>query len=104
MKISLIAALLISTSAFAASVRITSFNYIRSGEALAELCGTVTDSTSTPAFVRVQVDHTSNRPATYNTLTDETGRFCVAVVTYRGTAAASVMNQNAPITTALISE
>ena len=104
MKFFALSALLISSSAFAASVKITSFNYVRSGEALAELCGTVTDSATTPAFVRVQIDHTSNRPATYNTLTDDAGRFCVAVVTFRGTAEARVMNQTAPVVQALIAE
>ncbi len=104
MKFLALSALLVSASAFATSVRITSFNYVRSGEALAELCGTVTDATATPSFVRVQVDHTSNRPATYNTLTDDVGRFCVAVVTFRGTAEARVMNQNAPVVEALIAQ
>lgn len=104
MKYLMITALMISSSAFATSVRITSFNFIRSGEALAELCGTVSDATTNPSFVRVLVDHTSNRPATYNTLTDDAGKFCVAVVTYRGTAAASVMNQNAPVVEAFIQE
>lgn len=104
MKFLIMTALVLSANAFAASVKITSFNYIRSGEALAELCGTVSDATASPSFVRVSIDHTSNRPATYNTLTDDAGKFCVAVVTYRGTAAASVMNQNAPVVEALIQE
>ncbi len=104
MKFLALSALLVSTSVLATSVRITSFNYVRSGEALAELCGTVSDATTTPSFVRVQIDHTSNRPATYNTLTDTNGRFCVAVVTFRGTAEASVMNQNAPVVEALIAQ
>jgi len=102
MKFLMLSALLVSASAMAATVKITSFNYIRSGEALAELCGTVTDAAATPSFVRVQIDHTTNRPATYNTLTDENGRFCVAVVTYRGTAAASLINQPAPLAEAFI--
>jgi hypothetical protein len=104
MKFLALSTLLVSTSVLATSVRITSFNYVRSGEALAELCGTVSDATTTPSFVRVQIDHTSTRPATYNTLTDTTGRFCVAVVTFRGTAEASVMNQSAPVVEALIAQ
>jgi hypothetical protein len=98
MKILIALALVISTSAMAATVKITSFNYVRSGEVLAELCGQVTDSVSQPSFVRVQIDHTSNRPASYNTLTDAYGKFCIAAVTYRGTAAVSLINQtSAPI-------
>jgi hypothetical protein len=90
-----LACLIASVSSFAADVKITSFNYIRtSGDTftapLAELCGTVTGLTD-PAFVKVVVDHKSNKPANYNTVVDTDGKFCMAVITYRGTAEANVM-------------
>lgn len=91
-------ALSLSVSAFAASVKITSFNYIRTSQdmtsPLAELCGTVEGVTGT-AFVKVVVDHKSNKPANYNTVVDTDGKFCVAVITYRGTAEAVVMGAKA---------
>ncbi len=90
-----IAALAVSASAFSASVKITSFNYVRTSQQdmfspLAELCGTV-EGVATTAFVKVVVDQKSSKPANYNTVVDTDGRFCVAVITYRGTAEATVM-------------
>ncbi len=93
-----VAALALSASAFSASVKITSFNYIRTSQdltsPLAELCGSVEGVTGT-AFVKVIVDQKSNKPANYNTVVDADGKFCVAVITYRGTAEAVVMGAKA---------
>lgn len=98
-KIFGLVALVASVSVSAASVKITSFNYIRTTtEAyhapLAELCGTVEGATGM-TFVKVVVDHTSNKPANYNTVVDADGKFCMAVITYRGTAEAHVMGAKA---------
>lgn len=91
-KLMILAALALSTSAFAATVKVTSFVYLRSGEAQAELCGLVEGATTSPNFVRVQIDHRTNRPATYNTVAGADGRFCLSVVTYRGTAEVSLFD------------
>lgn len=80
-----------SVSAMAASVKITSFVYTSQDRKVAELCGVVSDATSTPTFVRVVVDEKSKRPATYNTIADSEGKFCTVVVTYYGTASADVL-------------
>ncbi|MFP5490976.1 MAG: hypothetical protein ACLGG0_05715 [Bacteriovoracia bacterium] len=85
-KLMIIAALALTSSAYAATVKVTSYVYLRSGEPQAELCGLVEDAETTPSFIRVQVDHRTNRPATYNTVAGADGRFCISVVTYRGTA------------------
>ena len=93
MKAVLMAALFVSTSAFAVTVKITSFNYIRSGDPYAELCGKVEEATDAVTHVRVVVDHRSNKPAVYNTVAGADGKFCVSVVTYRGTAEASIFGE-----------
>lgn len=88
-----------SLSAIAASVKVTSFNYVRNANdlthPLAELCGTVSGATSLPSFVRIQIDPKSNNPATYNTLAGQDGKFCLAVITYRGAAEVSLIGGNA---------
>ncbi len=58
---------------------------------LAELCGMVEGATASPSFVRVLVDPKSKNPASYNTLAGIDGKFCLAVITYRGTADVSVI-------------
>jgi hypothetical protein len=85
-----------SVSAMAATVKITSFNFVRTSQdmmsPLAELCGTVEGATSSPTFVQVIVDHKSSKPAHYNAIAGANGRFCTAVITYRGTAEAVLMS------------
>ncbi len=90
MKKLIVLAALLSLPAMAATVKVTSFNWIRSGEPHAELCGLVEGATSAPSFVRVVIDHRTNRPAVYNTMAGVDGKFCVAVITYRGTAETSL--------------
>ncbi len=96
MKTFLAMALLVSSvSSFAATVKVTSFNYIRTStdmnSPLAELCGTVEGAASSPSFIRVLVDPKSKNPASYNTLAGVDGKFCLAVITFRGNAEATVM-------------
>jgi P pilus assembly chaperone PapD len=80
---------LLSVSAFAADIKITSFNYNGSERRGAEICGVVSNMTETPTYVQVVVDYNSKRPATYNTIVGADGNFCLAVVSYYGTAKAS---------------
>lgn len=85
---------LLSLSAFAqstADVKITSFVYTTQERKVAELCGVVTNSTTSPTFVQITVDERSKRPATYNTLAGADGKFCTVVVTYYGTAIARAL-------------
>ena len=83
---------LLSISAFAApSVKVTSFTYTGQERRTAELCGVVSEMTTTPTFVQVTVDESSRRPATYNTLVGADGKFCMVVVTYYGTAIAKTL-------------
>ena len=96
MKSFLAAFLLVSSvSAFSATVKVTSFNFIRTSQdmisPLAELCGIVEGATASPSFVSVKVDPKTNNSASYNTLAGSEGKFCVAVITYRGTAEVSLM-------------
>lgn len=88
-------ALLFSFSTFAATVKVTSFYFIRNGgDPLAELCGLVEGGNSTPTFIRVLVDPKSNRQASYNTLAGPDGKFCLGLITYRGTAEVTLMEEN----------
>jgi hypothetical protein len=93
MKAFIVSALLVSTSAMAATVKVTSFNYIRSGDPYAELCGLVQDAVDPVTHVRVVIDHRSNKPAVYNAVAGADGKFCLSVVTYRGTAEASIFGE-----------
>lgn len=97
-----VALLVSSVSAFSASVKITSFNYIRTSPnmtaPLAELCGSVEGATTSPSFVNVKVDPTTGRPANYNTFAGADGKFCVAVITYRGTADVSMVGEKSVVT------
>lgn len=106
-KIIATALMLASVSSFAATIKVTSFNFIRtSGDGfyspLAELCGKVEGATSNPTFVNVLVDPSTNKPASYNTLTDANGKFCVAVITFKGRAEASIIGDATATTEALI--
>jgi hypothetical protein len=92
-KFIVLASLVLSTSAFAATIKITSFTLVRSGDPAAELCGVVSEATEVPTFVRVLVDHRSNRPAVYNAVAGADGKFCMSVITYRGTAEASIFGE-----------
>jgi hypothetical protein len=87
-----------AASAYSATVKVTSFNFVRIGSTLnhpiAELCGKVEGSSKFPNFIRVLVDAGSRRPATYNTLSDDKGNFCLTVTTYNGNADVSIIGEN----------
>jgi hypothetical protein len=97
-KLLALALLATSVSSFAASVKVTSFTFIRTSPEysgpLAELCGRVEGAETTPSFVKVRVDPASNNPATYNTFAGKDGKFCLTVVTYRGRADVSLEGEN----------
>lgn len=96
MKTLILATFLISSSAFAATVKVTSFAYVRIGNTtnpLAELCGKVEGADKSPTFIKVLVDPGSKDPASYNTLADDKGNFCLPVLTYRGTADVSIIGE-----------
>lgn len=92
-KLMLLALSLVSLNAFAEgpTTKITSFVYINQERKVAELCGVVSNPTTTPTFIQITVDETSKRPATYNTLAGADGKFCSVVVTYYGTAVAKAL-------------
>jgi hypothetical protein len=88
-KLAFLFLLLASFSSLAASVKITSFVYVRNDRYLAELCGVV-EGASSPSFVKLNVDFKGSRPAVYNAVAGEDGKFCQALITYRGEAEATV--------------
>ena len=82
----------LSASAFAenAKVEITSFRYADARGRIAELCGKITGDATAPIFVKALIDEQSNGPAIYNILVGPEKKFCSTVVTYWGTASASL--------------
>ena len=94
-----LALLVFSFASMAASVKVTSFNYVRNQNdqyhPLAELCGVVEGAASSPSFVQVLIDPKSKEPASYNTIAGKNGKFCLAVITFRGNAEVSLINENA---------
>ena len=86
-------AVLFLTFSFSAlsDVKVTSFYWVNGNNHLAEICGVVQNSTA-PSFVKIMVDYRGNRPAVYNVVAGADGKFCQAVISYRGEAEASVMN------------
>ena len=80
------------TEAFAeeARVDITSFVLAGPNTRAAEICGRVSGSKTTPTFVRVAVDEKTGKPGIYNLIAGPDGAFCGMVVTYAGTAVASL--------------
>jgi hypothetical protein len=94
-----VALLVFSLSSIAASVKVTSFTYVRNQgdmtHPLAELCGLVEGAVSPVTFVRATIDPKSKNPAAYNTAVGQDGKFCMAVITYRGSAEVSIMGESA---------
>lgn len=91
--------LLISSMALSANVKITTFNLVKMADnsldhPLAELCGKVENSSSTPTFINVIVDPGSRNPGSYNTIADKAGKFCLPVITYRGKVEVSIIGEN----------
>ena len=82
-----------------AKVEITSFVYADSRTRAAELCGKVTSTHgAATSIVRVAVDPNKGKPGIYNVLAGGDGLFCATVVTYTGTATASLVGQPAAAT------
>ncbi len=94
-KIALLALMVSSigffTSAYAEEVKVelTSFRSAGVRTTAAELCGKVAGLTEA-SVVRVTIDEKTTRPGFYNAVVDQDGLFCLAVITYRGTAIASI--------------
>jgi hypothetical protein len=72
------------------AVAITSFVMAGSNTRIAEICGKVTGGEAEFTVVKILVDPKSSNPGSYNTLAAKDGAFCSTVVTYTGTASASV--------------
>lgn len=95
-KLLVIFVLFTSLAASAATVEISSFVYIRNNQYLAELCGVVKDGES-PSFVRLHVDYKGSRPAVYNAVAGDDGKFCQTLITYRGEVEASLFGSSTKI-------
>lgn len=84
-----VATILTGQLASAAEVKITSFHYAGQRTRAAELCATVTDVDTFPAYIKIIVDEKADKPGIYNIVVGPELAFCTTVVTYNGTATAS---------------
>ena len=83
----LLLVLVFSTSAFAATVKITSFYQVNGqGSKISELCGKVEGMTEKTAMVKVTADPRSKHPGIYNVIVGPEGTFCLTLTTWWGEA------------------
>lgn len=82
-------------------VEITSFIMAGSRTRAAEICGKAAGVNAPFPVVRVIVDPKSDKPGVYNVLAGKDGLFCATVVTFTGTAEASLADQGAASAPAL---
>ena len=81
------------------NVQITSFRPAGQNTYAAELCAFITgDIIPAQLNVRVASDPQTNRAGIYNTFVDQSGRFCLAIVTYTGFAQVSVWGYPSSLT------
>lgn len=85
-----VAALTASIAAAEPKVTVGSFVLIAPNSRVAEICGSVSENGGDFTAVRIIVDPNSRRPGLYNVLAGKDGKFCAVVITYFGTAKASV--------------
>ena len=89
----LIASVAFSGTALAeAKVEIKSFISAGSRTNAAEVCGLVIGVSAPTVIVEVKVDGSGKNPGYYSVLVNRDGKFCVTVVTWDGTAEASLMS------------
>jgi hypothetical protein len=80
------------------TVAITSFVAANDNTPVSEICGKVTGATSEFSVVRILVDPKSKTPGFYNTVAGSDGAFCAVVMTWQGTATASVQTLSKEVT------
>lgn len=71
-------------------VKLTSFILAGYRTRSAEICGIVTGASNHFTMVRITVDPQSKRPGIYYAIAGKDGYFCSSVVTYYGSAKASI--------------
>lgn len=77
---------LLSVTAIAAEVKITSFNYTGTKTRTAELCGIVEGDVGPLTVVDVIVDPNYKTPGEYTVIVAQDGQFCTVVNTLTGKA------------------
>jgi hypothetical protein len=89
----LFSTILLSSASFAVEpqIKITSFSYSDDNSHVAEICGTISDMKTSPTFLQIIVDESTNQPARYNSLAGPDGNFCLTVTTFAGTALAKIL-------------
>lgn len=105
MKMKMIASTALTLSALSVSimmaqadepqVKLISFISAGTKTRAAELCGRVTNPPASGLVaVHIVVDEKTDSPSHYNVMVGNEGKFCVTVVTYRGTVVASIRGSN----------
>ena len=83
----------LSSAAFAADVKITSFRMLGESTRInraAELCGELTQPTGKPEMVRIVSDPQSKTPGKYYVWAGADGKFCSVIATYTNEANADL--------------
>lgn len=98
------AVLLVGSVAMAdgVQVKITSFTMDNPQTSkMGEVCGSVTGLAAVPAGMLVRVTVTTDpnyNPGSYTTLLDQNGNFCTSILTWTGTAQATVWGSTPAVT------
>lgn len=79
-------------NSMASTIKVTSFRFVIPGQYVAELCGVVLNPANPVNFLKVLADPYGNS-ATYNTIAGKDGKSCLTLVSYRGEAYVTVMNE-----------
>ncbi len=93
MKRVIFLSLILSASAFASDVKVTSFRFLESGSHFspaAELCGELIAPTGKSEMVKIVADPQSKGPAAYHAWTGKDGKFCSVLATFTGKAEADL--------------
>lgn len=93
MKRVIFLSLILSASAFASDVKVTSFRFLESGSHFspaAELCGELIAPTGKSEMVKIVADPQSKGPAAYHAWTGKDGMFCSVLATFTGKAEADL--------------
>ncbi len=82
--------ILCTSTAYAADLKVTSFNFIGYRSTAAEICGNITGEISAIAIVDITADPTYKSPGQYSTVASKDGKFCVVINTVTGKADAKL--------------
>ncbi len=88
---------LVSSTAFAGDVKVTSFRFLDHSAHFspgAELCGEVVIPSGKPTMIKITSDPTEKSPGNYYAWTGGDGKFCSIIATYTGKAEVGLASES----------